>query len=73
MVEVPRWISFWKRHQLVARTQPQAVFYNFSMKGLAEPWQAYDVHVSRLDGCQDGGHFGLMKYVFKNNVCPDLV
>ncbi len=62
-VEVPRWISFWKRHTLVPRTHPQAVFYNFSMGGLTEPWQAYDVHVTRLDGCKEEASLGLMSYV----------
>ena len=62
-VEVPRWISFWKRHTLVPRTHLQAVFYNFSMGGLTEPWQAYDVHVTRLDGCKEEASLGLMSFV----------
>ncbi len=61
-MDVPRWHTFWKSYEVVGRTQPEAVFYNLSMKGLAEPWQAYNVHVTRLDGCKEGDHFGLMKF-----------
>jgi len=62
-VEVPRWISFWKAHPVVARTHPEALFYNLSMKSLNEPWQAYDVKVSRLDGCVDHEYYGIMRFV----------
>ena len=41
--KLPKWISFWLESRLVKMTKPQALFYNFSLPGLDQPWQAYDV------------------------------
>ncbi len=54
-------MSFWKAHPVVARTHPQAVFYNLSLPTLTESWQAYDFHVTKLDSKCDKGHYGLMR------------
>jgi glycosylphosphatidylinositol deacylase len=62
-VELPRWITFWKPYTLVEETHPEALFYNLSMKGLDEPWQAYDVKVTRLNKCKDHEYYGIMKFV----------
>ena len=70
-VAVPRWISFWNRQPVVEETLPKAVFYNVSLQNLEEPWQAYNVFVTPLSGCEtkkeeEGGekqHFGLMRMI----------
>ena len=41
--KLPKWISFWLETRLVKLTKPEALFYNFSLPGLDQPWQAYDV------------------------------
>ena len=50
-VEVPRWISFWKRHEIVRQTEPTTVFYNISLKSVELPWQAYDISVRAVHLC----------------------
>jgi len=62
-VDLPRWVSFWKSHVVVERTHPEALFYNLSMKELTEPWQAYDIKVTRLNNCQGDKYNGLMEFV----------
>jgi len=62
-VEAPYWMSFWKVYTLVEETHTEALFYNLSMKGLSQPWQAYDVKITSLNNCHDEEHYGIMRFV----------
>ena len=41
--KLPKWISFWFETRLVPKTRREALYYNFSIPELNEPWQAYDI------------------------------
>jgi hypothetical protein len=43
--ELPRFISFYTSQILISKTVANAVFYNISLKGLNEMWQAYTIQV----------------------------
>ena len=42
---VPKWITFWREFPVVEQTVAGAVFYNVSLTGMENPWQAYNVKV----------------------------
>ena len=69
---VPKWISFWKEHVVLAETAANAVFYNLSLEGMDHPWQAYSVKISPLQcsseqTTSEKPHFGLAR--FSTNGC----
>ena len=41
--KLPKWISFLFETRLVPKTINEALYYNFSITGLDQPWQAYDI------------------------------
>lgn len=40
---LPRWITFWKSYPVIEETKSSAIFYNISLMGLEQAWQAYDL------------------------------
>jgi len=63
---VPKWINFWRMFPVIQSTLTGAVFYNISLTGIDQPWQAYTVHVTPLQ-CQpskdDKHQLGLARFV----------
>ena len=66
-VHLPRWISFVKETRLVPLTVKNGLFYNLSLQGMEEPWQAYEVSAYPLK-CQrhtqdpeEYNHYGLLR------------
>ena len=46
--KLPKWISFMFEARLVPLTIKDALYYNFSITGLDQPWQAYDISASPI-------------------------
>ena len=65
-VHLPRWISFVKETRVVPLTVKNGLFYNLSLQGMEEPWQAYELSAFPLS-CQvsttteEYNHFGLLR------------
>ena len=64
---VPKWINFWRAMTIVERTGVGAVYYNISLTGLDQPWQAYYVTATptqcRTDTALSSTHYGLASFV----------
>jgi len=68
VAKLPKWVSFWMETRLLPKTRKNALFYNFSIPGLDEPWQAYDISAFPLQ-CDNEDvdlnstklHYGLLK------------
>merc|ERR1719500_2036535 len=63
---VPKWVTFWREFPIVETTAAGAVFYNISLTGMENPWQAYSVKALPVQ-CSTPGegekpHFGLAKF-----------
>ena len=63
---VPKWVTFWREFPIVETTASGAVFYNISLTGMENPWQAYSVKAMPLQ-CSPPGegekpHFGLARF-----------
>ena len=46
--KLPKWISFLFETRLVPLTIKEALYYNFSITGLDQPWQAYEIAASPI-------------------------
>ena len=64
---VPKWINFWRQQTVVERTVPGAVWYNVTLTGLEQAWQAYYVTATptqcRTDTDLSSAHYGLARFV----------
>ena len=64
---VPKWINFWRAATIVERTVVGAVYYNISLTGLEQPWQAYYVTATptqcRTEAGLSSAHYGLASFV----------
>ena len=64
---VPKWINFWRAATIVERTVVGAVYYNISLTGLEQPWQAYYVTATptqcRTEAGLSPAHYGLASFV----------
>ena len=62
---VPKWINFWRDFPVVEQTVAGAVFYNLSLTGMENPWQAYRLTATPLRCAQpgegEGTQYGLMR------------
>ena len=47
--ELPRWISFFKRHLVTDKTTMGAIHYRMPVVGLDQPWQAYTLSVEQVN------------------------
>ena len=43
IAKLPKWISFLFDTRILAKTKREALYYNISIPGLDQPWQAYDI------------------------------
>eukprot|EP00090_Calanus_glacialis_P013911 TRINITY_DN2253_c0_g1_i7.p1 TRINITY_DN2253_c0_g1~~TRINITY_DN2253_c0_g1_i7.p1 ORF type:complete len:1052 (-),score=349.76 TRINITY_DN2253_c0_g1_i7:167-3322(-) len=63
---VPKWINFWRQFTVVEKTVAGAVFYNLSLTGIDNPWQAYVV-TAEPSQCsaqaEEKPHYGLARFI----------
>jgi len=61
---VPKWINFWRPLTVLEKTASGAVYYNVSLGGLEQVWQAYTV-TARPTQCAapTNAHYGLARLV----------
>ena len=63
---VPKWVTFWREFPIVETTAAGAVFYNISLTGMENPWQAYSVKAMPIQCSMPGEgekpHFGLARF-----------
>jgi len=63
---VPKWINFWRQFTVVEKTVAGAVFYNLSLTGIDNPWQAYVVTAVQSKCAateEEKPHFGLARFI----------
>jgi len=61
---VPKWITFWREYSVIQSTQEAAVFYNLTLHGIEQMWQAYTLTVNPLK-CKNKGkpQVGLARFI----------
>lgn len=69
-VDLPKWMTFFKRALVTGSTAMGAVYYEMPIKELEQPWQAYTLSVEQV--CKEERkmeHFGLMR--LKSSLAED--
>jgi hypothetical protein len=57
-VSLPKWISFLSKSIVLEQTFERAVYYELSLPGFEQTWQAYLLHIEP-QGCQKVPHHAL--------------
>ena len=63
---VPKWVTFWRDFPILEKTAAGALYYNITLTGMENPWQAYTVRATPLQCAAptegEKQHFGLMRF-----------